>query len=131
MFAPLYVPKKVFLMLLLNVGNINISCFYQQLNIFGARLLLYLCSDVFFSLDFFCIYVVMIFAGLTSLVCMKSCFFRLDFFGIYVVMFQQILKTLLQVLVVFFILIVAFGLSFYIIMAGEVFIYCISISYAI
>ena len=35
-------------------------------------------------------------------------------------MFLEILKTLLQVIVVFSILIVAFGLSFYILMCGEV-----------
>ena len=48
-----------------------------------------------------------------------SCFYvrhyaRFDFFGIYVVMFMEILKTLLQVLLVFSILIVAFALTFYI-----------------
>ena len=48
-----------------------------------------------------------------------SCYYvrhyaRFDFFGIYVVMFMEILKTLLQVLLVFSILIVAFALTFYI-----------------
>ena len=45
---------------------------------------------------------------------------RFDLFGIYVVMFLEILKTLIQVIIVFSILIIAFGLSFYILMATEV-----------
>ncbi len=40
--------------------------------------------------------------------------------GIYVVMFLEILKTLLQVIVVFSILIIAFGLSFYMLLASPV-----------
>lgn len=56
-------------------------------------------------------YVFTLFPGLFS---------RFDFFGIYVVMFLEILKTLLQVIVVFSILIVAFGLSFYILLGSEV-----------
>ncbi|XP_046584651.1 transient receptor potential cation channel subfamily A member 1-like [Haliotis rubra] len=44
---------------------------------------------------------------------------RFDFFGIYVVMFVEILKTLLQVIVVFSILVIAFGLAFYILMSHE------------
>ncbi|KAL5022254.1 hypothetical protein ScPMuIL_001409 [Solemya velum] len=44
---------------------------------------------------------------------------RFDLFGIYVVMFLEILKTLLQALCVFSILIIAFGLSFYILMGAE------------
>ena len=47
-------------------------------------------------------------------------FHRFDFFGIYVVMFLEILKTLVQVIVVFSILIVAFGLSFYILLCSKV-----------
>lgn len=43
-----------------------------------------------------------------------------DFFGIYVVMFLEILRTLLQVLFIFSILIIAFGLSFYMLMFKEV-----------
>ncbi|KAL5022245.1 hypothetical protein ScPMuIL_001400 [Solemya velum] len=44
---------------------------------------------------------------------------RFDLFGIYVVMFLEILKTLLQALCVFSILIIAFGLSFYILLRTE------------
>ncbi|KAI8787326.1 transient receptor potential cation channel subfamily A member 1 [Biomphalaria glabrata] len=44
---------------------------------------------------------------------------RFDFFGIYVVMFLEILRTLVQVLCVFSILIIAFGLSFYILLSIE------------
>ncbi|CAH1773894.1 unnamed protein product [Owenia fusiformis] len=44
---------------------------------------------------------------------------RFDFFGIYVVMFLEILKTLLQVLIVFSILIIAFAMAFYILLSGE------------
>ncbi|XP_064626190.1 transient receptor potential cation channel subfamily A member 1-like isoform X2 [Lineus longissimus] len=40
-------------------------------------------------------------------------------FGIYVVMFLEILKTLIEVLVVFFVLIVAFGLAFYIVLTNK------------
>lgn len=47
---------------------------------------------------------------------------RFDFFGIYVVMFLEILRTLLQALSVFSLLIVAFGLSFYLLMRTEVYI---------
>jgi transient receptor potential cation channel subfamily A protein 1 len=45
---------------------------------------------------------------------------RFDISGIYVVMFLEILKTLLQVIIVFSILIIAFGLAFYLLLAGEV-----------
>ncbi|XP_035826421.1 transient receptor potential cation channel subfamily A member 1 [Aplysia californica] len=45
---------------------------------------------------------------------------RFDFFGIYVVMFLEILRTLVQVLCVFSILIIAFGLAFYMLMFKEV-----------
>lgn len=44
-------------------------------------------------------------------------FFRFDFVGIYVVMFLEILQTLIKVLLVFSILIIAFGLAFYIILS--------------
>nr|KAI8750038.1 transient receptor potential cation channel subfamily A member 1-like [Biomphalaria glabrata] len=44
---------------------------------------------------------------------------RFDFFGIYVVMFLEILRTLLQVLCVFSILFIAFGLSLYVLMFNE------------
>ncbi|XP_055886580.1 transient receptor potential cation channel subfamily A member 1-like isoform X2 [Biomphalaria glabrata] len=44
---------------------------------------------------------------------------RFDFFGIYVVMFLEILRTLVQVLCVFSILIIAFGLSFYMLLFKE------------
>ncbi|CAA9998410.1 unnamed protein product [Nesidiocoris tenuis] len=43
---------------------------------------------------------------------------RFDMVGIYVVMFLEILQTLLKVLVVFSILIIAFGLSFYILLSN-------------
>ena len=45
---------------------------------------------------------------------------RFDLYGIYVVMFLEILRTLLQVMCVFSILIIAFGLAFYTIMYTEV-----------
>ena len=41
---------------------------------------------------------------------------RFNSFGIYVVMFLEILSTLLRVLSVFSVLIIAFGISFYILM---------------
>ncbi|XP_071478085.1 transient receptor potential cation channel subfamily A member 1-like [Diadema antillarum] len=44
---------------------------------------------------------------------------RFDIFGIYVVMFLEILRTLVQVLLVFSILIVAFGLTFHILLPRE------------
>ncbi|GFR58682.1 transient receptor potential cation channel subfamily A member 1 [Elysia marginata] len=44
---------------------------------------------------------------------------RFDFFGIYVVMFLEILRTLIQVLCVFSILFIAFGLSFYMLLYKE------------
>ncbi|KAK3089349.1 hypothetical protein FSP39_002938 [Pinctada imbricata] len=47
-------------------------------------------------------------------------FQRFDIFGIYVVMFLEILGTLLRVLCVFSILLVAFGLAFYILMKDEI-----------
>ena len=53
-------------------------------------------------------------------------YFRFDLFGIYVVMFLGILKTLLQVLLVFSILIIAFGLSFYILLSGGVSVFLIN-----
>jgi transient receptor potential cation channel subfamily A protein 1 len=45
---------------------------------------------------------------------------RFNSFGIYVVMFLEILSTLLRVLSVFSVLIIAFGLSFYILMSNMV-----------
>lgn len=47
-------------------------------------------------------------------------FFRFDIFGIYVVMFLEILRTLIQVLCVFSILLVAFGMAFFTLMNKEV-----------
>ncbi|XP_041358307.1 transient receptor potential cation channel subfamily A member 1-like isoform X2 [Gigantopelta aegis] len=44
---------------------------------------------------------------------------RFDFFGIYVVMFLEILRTLIQVLCVFSILIIAFGLAFFMLLGKE------------
>ncbi|XP_071965136.1 transient receptor potential cation channel subfamily A member 1-like isoform X2 [Antedon mediterranea] len=44
---------------------------------------------------------------------------RFDIFGIYVVMFLEILKTLIQVLLVFSILIIAFSLALYILLSQE------------
>jgi len=46
-----------------------------------------------------------------------SLFFRFDQVGIYVVMFLEILQTLIKVLIVFSILIIAFGLAFYILLS--------------
>ncbi len=40
--------------------------------------------------------------------------------GLYVVMFLEILKTLLRAIIVFSVLIVAFGMAFYILLASEV-----------
>ena len=42
---------------------------------------------------------------------------RFDQVGIYVVMFLEILQTLIKVLLVFSILIIAFGLAFYILLS--------------
>lgn len=42
---------------------------------------------------------------------------RFDQVGIYVVMFLEILQTLIKVLMVFSILIIAFGLAFYILLS--------------
>ena len=55
---------------------------------------------------------------------MWNVFPRFDFYGIYVVMFLEILTTLVQALMVFSILIIAFGFSFYIIMCREVRRFC-------
>lgn len=44
---------------------------------------------------------------------------RFDFFGIYVVMFLEILRTLLQVLCVFSILLIAFGMAFFMLLNKE------------
>lgn len=46
-----------------------------------------------------------------------SLFCRFDQVGIYVVMFLEILQTLIKVLIVFSILIIAFGLAFYILLS--------------
>ena len=46
--------------------------------------------------------------------------YRFDIFGIYVVMFLEILRTLLQVLCVFSILLIAFGMAFFVLMNKEV-----------
>ena len=46
--------------------------------------------------------------------------YRFDILGIYVVMFLEILRTLLQALFVFSLLIVAFGLAFFLLLKNEV-----------
>ena len=45
---------------------------------------------------------------------------RFDLYGIYVVMFLEILKTLVQVTLVFSFLLIAFGLAFYVLMYSDV-----------
>ncbi|XP_072017055.1 transient receptor potential cation channel subfamily A member 1-like [Amphiura filiformis] len=45
---------------------------------------------------------------------------RIDRIGIFIVMFNEILKTILQVMVMFSVIIIAFGLSFYMLMSGEI-----------
>ncbi|RWS08098.1 transient receptor potential cation channel subfamily A member 1-like protein, partial [Dinothrombium tinctorium] len=63
---------------------------------------------------------VYIFAAVASFLAWFVCLLFLQKFnscGLYVVMFLEILSTLIRVLFVFFVLIVAFGLSFYILMA--------------
>ena len=57
---------------------------------------------------------------LASLFVMYLVFCRFEFFGIYVVMFKSILGTLLQVLIVFSILVFAFGVTFFAILRVEV-----------
>ena len=52
--------------------------------------------------------------------CLTVCACRFDFFGIYVVMFLEVLRTLLQAVCVFSVLIVAFGLSFHMLLSKEV-----------
>ena len=47
----------------------------------------------------------------------RSFHFSFESVGIYVVMFVEIQKTLLRVLVIFSVLIMAFGLAFYILMS--------------
>ena len=53
-----------------------------------------------------------------------TCFYisihRFDLYGIYVVMFLEILKTLVQVTLVFSFLLIAFGLAFYVLMYSDV-----------
>jgi len=58
-------------------------------------------------------------ASLNILQCVHnfSLFCRFDQVGIYVVMFLEILQTLIKVLIVFSILIIAFGLAFYILLS--------------
>ena len=46
------------------------------------------------------------------------CPFSFESVGIYVVMFVEIQKTLLRVLIIFSVLIIAFGLSFYILLSN-------------
>ena len=47
-------------------------------------------------------------------------FLRFGHFGIYVVMFGEIMKTLVSIIVLFFFLMLAFGLCFYAIMLNQV-----------
>ncbi|XP_059173540.1 transient receptor potential cation channel subfamily A member 1-like [Physella acuta] len=44
---------------------------------------------------------------------------RFDYFGIYVVMYIETMKTLLKVLLLFFMLVMAFGLAFYVALSDE------------
>ena len=46
------------------------------------------------------------------------CLSSFESVGIYVVMFVEIQKTLLRVLIIFSVLIIAFGLSFYILLSN-------------
>ena len=52
-----------------------------------------------------------------ELITSRSLHFSFESVGIYVVMFVEIQKTLLRVLVIFSVLIMAFGLAFYILMS--------------
>lgn len=45
---------------------------------------------------------------------------RFENYGIYVVMFWEILRTLIRIAVVFFFLILAFGLSFFVLLGSQV-----------
>ncbi|XP_072016502.1 transient receptor potential cation channel subfamily A member 1-like isoform X2 [Amphiura filiformis] len=45
---------------------------------------------------------------------------RIDRIGIYIVMFYEILNTIVHVMLVFSVIIIAFGLSFYMLMSGEI-----------
>jgi hypothetical protein len=54
-----------------------------------------------------------------SFFCINIC--RFDHVGIYVVMFLEMLQTLIKVFTVFSILIIAFGLAFYILLSGVCF----------
>lgn len=58
-------------------------------------------------------------ASLNMLLCVRnfSLFCRFDQVGVYVLMFLEILQTLIKVLIVFSILIIAFGLAFYILLS--------------
>lgn len=45
---------------------------------------------------------------------------RFETYGIYVVMFWEILRTLIRITVVFFFLMLAFGLSFHVLLGTQV-----------
>lgn len=51
---------------------------------------------------------------------LHAAYFRLDSAGIYVVMFLHILRTLVKVSMVFSVLIVAYGLAFYMLLSHDV-----------
>lgn len=63
-------------------------------------------------------YYIIVFVSAIIHICMF--YLRFEFFGIYIVMFKEILGTLLQVLIVFSILIFAFGVTFYAMLRNEV-----------
>lgn len=51
---------------------------------------------------------------------MISIFLRFEGVGIYVVMFGEIMKTLVRIVMLFFYLMLAFGLAFYALMLNQV-----------
>ncbi|KAH9523657.1 hypothetical protein Btru_040613 [Bulinus truncatus] len=88
------------------------------------EVVLYICS-VFFSLTYFFGYsihpqwpaaaIAVFLAWFYALVNLQS----VDYFGIYILMFIVVMKTLVKVLLIFFMLLTAFGLSFYVMLNNE------------
>lgn len=105
-FLQLYQQKFLYCMDPINLVTwlLYISALIMVLPIFGG---------VMYDLQFSCASLTVFLSWFNLLLLLQ----RFDQVGIYVVMFLEILQTLIKVLMVFSILIIAFGLAFYILLS--------------
>lgn len=105
-FVQMYQQKYMYFMDPINLVTwlLYMSALVMVLPIFGGQM---------YEFQFSCASVTVFLSWFNLLLLLQ----RFDQVGIYVVMFLEILQTLIKVLMVFSILIIAFGLAFYILLS--------------